>query len=204
MSEADLIDHAGLDSVIYIRIYLLGVPWSQAIIVKVFGRTVGYGYPLSRISTMWKPDSELDCVDLRHDYFPVRFDLVEHLEDYRRVLNEGQLPIKFYEVEILKRIGRRLGNIIDINAHMEASSRGWFARFCVQVNLYARLIPNVHFGGVWKDVAFELLSSLCFTCYCIGYVGNLYLRSIVKDRYAQSPSNCIQSIVVTYTCCLVV
>lgn len=60
--------------------------WSNALIVKVVGRTVGYQYLLSRIMSLWKPSGRLDCVDLEEDLFLVRYSLKA---DYERVLRDG-------------------------------------------------------------------------------------------------------------------
>ena len=60
--------------------------WSHSIIIKVFGRTVGYHFLHSKIMSLWKPAGRLDCVDLGFDYFLIRFGLVE---DYDKVLRGG-------------------------------------------------------------------------------------------------------------------
>ena len=60
--------------------------WNHALIVKVFGRTVGFHYLHSKVVSLWKPAGRLDCVDLGRDFFPMRFGLVE---DYKNVINGG-------------------------------------------------------------------------------------------------------------------
>lgn len=60
-------------------------PWSNALIVKVFGKTVGYHFLHSRITSMWKPLGKMDCVDLGKDFFLIKF----QSEDHARVLREG-------------------------------------------------------------------------------------------------------------------
>lgn len=61
-------------------------PWSRALIVKVFGRTVGFDFPQQKISDLWKPKGRLDCLDLSKDFFLVRF---SEKEDYNLVLDNG-------------------------------------------------------------------------------------------------------------------
>ncbi|KAL0002524.1 hypothetical protein SO802_016305 [Lithocarpus litseifolius] len=61
-------------------------PWTNALIVKVFGKTVGYHFLHSRITSMWKPIGRMDCVDLGNDLFLIKFQVKE---DYARVLREG-------------------------------------------------------------------------------------------------------------------
>uniref|UniRef100_A0A2N9IFC0 CCHC-type domain-containing protein n=1 Tax=Fagus sylvatica TaxID=28930 RepID=A0A2N9IFC0_FAGSY len=60
--------------------------WTHSLIIKVFGRSVGFHFLHSRIMGLWKPAGRLDCVDLGHEFFLIRFGLVE---DFDRVLQNG-------------------------------------------------------------------------------------------------------------------
>ncbi|XP_050242300.1 uncharacterized protein LOC126691288 [Quercus robur] len=60
--------------------------WTHAIIVKVFGWTVGFHFLHAKVRNLWKPVGRLDCVDLGKDYFLIRFGLVE---DYDNVIKGG-------------------------------------------------------------------------------------------------------------------
>ena len=35
--------------------------WSKALIVKVFGRTIGYSYLTFKFNALWKPATRMDC-----------------------------------------------------------------------------------------------------------------------------------------------
>ncbi|KAF3948104.1 hypothetical protein CMV_025856 [Castanea mollissima] len=61
-------------------------PWSKALIIKVYGREVGFSFLHSRLLSMRKPASRLDCVDLGHGFFLVRLSLKE---DYENILRKG-------------------------------------------------------------------------------------------------------------------
>ena len=61
-------------------------PWSKALIVKVYGRTVGFNYLTFKINALWKPMAKLDCVNLGNDFFFIRF---SSNEDYDKVLKGG-------------------------------------------------------------------------------------------------------------------
>ena len=61
-------------------------PWSKALIVKVFGRTVGFNYLTFKINALWKPKAKMDCVNLGRDFFLIRF---SSSEDYDFVLRGG-------------------------------------------------------------------------------------------------------------------
>ena len=60
--------------------------WLKALIVKVYGRTIGFNFLHSRIHSMWKPVGRLNCVDLGHNFFLIRFSLKE---DFEIVLRKG-------------------------------------------------------------------------------------------------------------------
>ena len=61
-------------------------PWSKALIVKVFDRTVGYNYLTFKINALWKPMARMDYVDLRKDFFLIKF---SDDVDYDKVLRGG-------------------------------------------------------------------------------------------------------------------
>nr|POE69483.1 hypothetical protein CFP56_74936 [Quercus suber] len=55
-------------------------PWSNALIIKLYGRTMGYSFLQNKLNLMWKPTGRLDCVDLGDDFYSVRFSLKEDME----------------------------------------------------------------------------------------------------------------------------
>lgn len=61
-------------------------PWSKALIVKVYGRSVGLNFLHNRLLSLWKPARRLDCVDLGHGFFLTRFSLKD---DYESILKKG-------------------------------------------------------------------------------------------------------------------
>ena len=61
-------------------------PWSKALIVKVFRRTVGFSYLTFKLNALWKPATRMDCVNLGNDYFLIKF---YHSDDYDKVLCGG-------------------------------------------------------------------------------------------------------------------
>ena len=60
--------------------------WSKALIIKTFGRTVGYLFLSQRVRELWGLVGGLDLVDLGHDYFLARFELDADLD---HVLKDG-------------------------------------------------------------------------------------------------------------------
>ena len=61
-------------------------PWANALIVKVFIKTVCYHFLHFRILSLWKPTWKMVCVDLGNDFFLIKFQLKE---DHAKVLREG-------------------------------------------------------------------------------------------------------------------
>ena len=61
-------------------------PWAKALIVKVYGWSVGFNYLHNRLLSLWKPAGRLDCVDLGNGFFLTRFYL---REDFKTVLKRG-------------------------------------------------------------------------------------------------------------------
>ena len=55
-------------------------PWSRALIVKVYGRSVGFSFLHGRLLSLWKPMGKIDCVDLGKEFFLVRFSTKEDCE----------------------------------------------------------------------------------------------------------------------------
>ena len=48
-------------------------PWSNALIIKLYGRTVGFNFLQSKLNLLWKQYRRIDCVDLGKDFYSVRF-----------------------------------------------------------------------------------------------------------------------------------
>nr|POE62200.1 uncharacterized protein CFP56_39528 [Quercus suber] len=62
------------------------MPWSKALIVKVYGRSVGLNFLHNRLLSLWKPAGRLDCVDLEHGFYLTHFSLKD---DYKAILKKG-------------------------------------------------------------------------------------------------------------------
>lgn len=54
--------------------------WTNAIIVKVFGRSVGFRFLQTRLSSLWKAGGRFDMVDLEKGFLLIRYGLKEDLE----------------------------------------------------------------------------------------------------------------------------
>lgn len=54
--------------------------WKQTLIVKVMGRSVGYGYLQRRLMTLWRPKAKMEVVSVDNGYFLVKFASVDDYE----------------------------------------------------------------------------------------------------------------------------
>ena len=61
-------------------------PWRSTIIIKAFGKSLGYKYLDYKICAIWKLVGDMQCIDLGHDFFLTCFKLNE---DYSKVVNGG-------------------------------------------------------------------------------------------------------------------
>lgn len=87
------------------------------------------------------------------------------------------LPVEYYTEDWLKRAGDQIGKTIKVDATTRATTRGKFARVCIEVDL-TKLLKA---GYVMKDkewrVQYEGLTELCFACGKYGH----------KESYCHKP-----------------
>jgi len=72
-------------------------PWSNALIIKLYGRVVGFNFLQSRLNLLWKPTGTLDCVNLDKEFYSVRFSLKEDMD---AVLKNGPWFIRGHFLSI--------------------------------------------------------------------------------------------------------
>ena len=73
------------------------MPWSKALIAKVYGRSVGLNFLHNRLIYLWKPAGRLDCVDLEHGFYLTCFFLKDN---YETILKKGSWFIGEYFLSI--------------------------------------------------------------------------------------------------------
>ena len=61
-------------------------PWTNALIVKVFGKSIGHHFLVSRLGGMWNPTDKMSCVDLGFRFILIRFTLKA---DFSKILSGG-------------------------------------------------------------------------------------------------------------------
>ena len=73
-------------------------PWSNALIIKLYGRVVGFNFLQSKLNLLWKPSWRIDCVDLGKDFYSVRFSMKNDMD---AVLKNGPWFIGGHFLSIL-------------------------------------------------------------------------------------------------------
>nr|POF08483.1 hypothetical protein CFP56_42622 [Quercus suber] len=80
---------------------LIWSPWSKSLIVKVYGRSVGFSFLHHQLLSLWKPVGRLDCVDLGKEFFLICFSVKEDCETVLRngpwFIGENFLSIRPWE-----------------------------------------------------------------------------------------------------------
>jgi hypothetical protein len=49
--------------------------------VKTFGRNVGIMFLSSKVKALWSPFGRMDCIDIGHDYYLIKFELKADLDN---------------------------------------------------------------------------------------------------------------------------
>ena len=72
-------------------------PWLKALIVKVYGRSIGFHYLTFKLNALWKPTAKMDYVTLGKSFFLIRF---SSSDDFDKVLQGGPWFIGEYFLAI--------------------------------------------------------------------------------------------------------
>nr|POE44756.1 hypothetical protein CFP56_75799 [Quercus suber] len=140
-------------------------PWSRALIVKVYGRSVGFHYLTFKLNALWKPTAKMDCVTLGKGFFLIRFSSSDDFDTVLRggpwFLGEHFLAIKSWESYFITSEAKLTSVAVWV--------RGGYARLCVQIDVDKPLISSIRVGGLVQRVLYEGISSLCFCCGKLGH-----------------------------------
>ena len=93
-----------------------------------------------------------------------------------------ELPIEFYDREVLKEIGSAIRPVLHIDSYTASGLRGSYARLYVQVDLEKPLINMVRIGKCRQAVLYEGISALCFSCGRLGHTQDKCCYSIKQDE----------------------
>lgn len=60
--------------------------WTNAVIIKIFGRKVSYSFLQNKIMAIWKPTESITLIDLGYNYYLIKF---LNPENYDKALHGG-------------------------------------------------------------------------------------------------------------------
>lgn len=82
----------------------------------------------------------------------------------------SQLPIKFYDKEILEHVGMKIGKLLKIDTCTSATLKGRYAQICIQVPIEVPLQISVVIRDHRQPIEYEGEGILCKGCEGIGHL----------------------------------
>lgn len=158
--------------------------WKRTLVVKIWGRKVGYAYLQRRLQVIWHPrarflfelekdfsfaltggpwmilDHYLIIRMWTHDFDPYG----EKLEKIMVWVRLPYIPLEYFHRNFLLKIGRKIGDLKKIDQTTLSVSRGMFARICVEVDLSKPLLAKYRVRNVEKRIEYEGIFLICFSC----------------------------------------
>ncbi|KAK9998785.1 hypothetical protein SO802_018388 [Lithocarpus litseifolius] len=116
-------------------------PWTNALIIKVFGRLVGFNFLNAKIHALWKPIGE--------HFLSVKPWVLNFRPDVANIASMvvwvilPHLPIEYYNAEALKEIRQAIVTVLRIDTHTASEARVPYARLCVKVDINKPLIYTI-------------------------------------------------------------
>lgn len=80
-----------------------------------------------------------------------------------------ELPTEFYDLEILCRVGSKLGQLLKIDTCTSTTTRGRYAGICIEVPLEKPLKTHLNIGHHRQQLLYEGLNLLCTHCGRFGH-----------------------------------
>ncbi|XP_019234876.1 PREDICTED: uncharacterized protein At4g02000-like [Nicotiana attenuata] len=101
-----------------------------------------------------------------------------------------ELPTEFYDVEILQRVGSKLGHLLKIDTCTSATTRGRYARICIEVPLERPLKTYINIGNHRQDLLYEGINILCTSCDHLGHTIQScpHTTQTIKNPQTNQPS----------------
>nr|POF20984.1 hypothetical protein CFP56_40005 [Quercus suber] len=145
--------------------------WTHAIIVKVFGRMVGFHFFHAKKPNFRPSNATCNLVAVW--------------------LRLPELPFEFYDPGVLKEIGSAIGPVLRVDSHMASEARGRYALICVQVDLNKPLIRSILLEGMIQEIQYEGINTLCFSYGRVGHRKEgcsvkANLSTSMPDRYTRT------------------
>lgn len=95
-----------------------------------------------------------------------------------------ELPTEFYDFNILQRVGSKIGTLLKINTCTSATTRGRYARICIEVPLEQPLKIHIFIGMHCQQILHEGLNMFCTLYGRLGH--NKALCTFQPPQHTQS------------------
>ncbi|XVF02422.1 hypothetical protein REPUB_Repub04eG0174300 [Reevesia pubescens] len=93
-----------------------------------------------------------------------------------------ELPVEYFDLEILQKNGKSIGVLLRVDGHTLAGEKGKYARICVQVSLEKPLLTYIKVEGRKQDLVYESMGLLCFQCGKLGHIKSQCLDRILQAK----------------------
>lgn len=80
-----------------------------------------------------------------------------------------ELPIEVYDLSIFQKVGNKIGRLLKVDTCTSSTSRGRYARICIEVPLEKPLQSHVFIGTHRQQILYVKLNMLCITCGRVGH-----------------------------------
>lgn len=80
-----------------------------------------------------------------------------------------ELPTEFYDIEILQKLGSKVGKLLKIDACTSDTTRERYASLCIEVLLDKPLKFYIYIGTHKQTILYEGLNLLCVNCGRLGH-----------------------------------
>lgn len=77
--------------------------------------------------------------------------------------------MEYYNERVLLALGNLVGRALKVDNNTHLTSRGKFARVCVEIDLNKPIVPKLFVDDRWINVEYEGLPLFCFHCGIIGH-----------------------------------
>ncbi|XVE98463.1 hypothetical protein REPUB_Repub03eG0108800 [Reevesia pubescens] len=125
---------------------------------EVYGKTIGYRFLTFKLDKLWSSIGKPCIVDLGK--WEPNFKATEASFTSIAVwVRLPELPVKYFDLEILKKIGKSIGILLRVDRHTLAGERGMYARICVQVSLKKPLPTYIKVEGRKEVLVYESIEA---------------------------------------------
>ncbi|KAJ4841014.1 hypothetical protein Tsubulata_034619, partial [Turnera subulata] len=171
--------------------------WENTLIVKLWGRNIGYRTLCNRLPNLWQLKESVRVEDLENNFYFVRF---QSRHDYMKALTDGPwivlghyltvepwrpqfnpithkvtsivawVQIPNLSSELLQAVCNEIGRLVRLDHNTEEALRGRYARVALEIDLSKPLQSQVFVDNTWYNISYENIPDICFECGLVGHV----------------------------------